>query len=80
MLAYVARRLALAVGTVFAAVLITFLLVHATGGSPGAVRLGPGATRRRSPRRTRSLVGTDRYTCSSSTTWDRWFRAIWGHR
>ena len=28
----------------FAAVLITFLLVHATEGSPGAVRLGPGAT------------------------------------
>jgi peptide/nickel transport system permease protein len=44
MLAYVARRLALAVGTVFAAVLITFLLVHAGSGSPGAVRLGPGAT------------------------------------
>src|SRR4051794_38844343 len=44
MLAYIARRLALAVGTVFAAVLITFLLVHATDGSPGAIRLGPGAT------------------------------------
>jgi peptide/nickel transport system permease protein len=44
MLAYIARRLALAIGTVFAAVLLTFLLVHATGGSPGAIRLGPGAT------------------------------------
>ena len=44
MLAYVARRLALAVGTVLAAVLISFLLVHATDGSPGAIRLGVAAT------------------------------------
>ncbi|MGY1815684.1 ABC transporter permease [Blastococcus sp. SYSU D00820] len=44
MLGYVARRLALAVGTVLAAVLITFLLVHAGESTPGAVRLGPGAT------------------------------------
>jgi peptide/nickel transport system permease protein len=44
MLAYVARRLALAVGTVFAAVLITFLLVHAGQGSPGAVKAGAGAS------------------------------------
>jgi peptide/nickel transport system permease protein len=44
MLAYVAKRLALAVGTVFAAVLITFLLVHAGGGSPGAVKAGPSGT------------------------------------
>ena len=44
MLAFVARRLGLAVGTVFAAVVISFLLVHAGGGSPGAVVLGPSAT------------------------------------
>ena len=44
MLAYVAKRLALAVGTVLAAVLITFLLVHAGNGTPGAVKAGPGAT------------------------------------
>jgi peptide/nickel transport system permease protein len=44
MLAYVARRLALAVGTVLAAVVISFLLVHATHGSPGAVKAGAGAT------------------------------------
>src|SRR3954447_5808466 len=43
MLAYVARRLALAVGTVFAAVVISFLLVHATDGSPGAIKAGAGA-------------------------------------
>jgi len=43
MAAYLARRLALAIGTVFAAVLITFLLVHAGDGSPGAVKAGPGA-------------------------------------
>lgn len=44
MLGYVAKRLGLAVGTVLAAVLISFLLVHAGDGTPGAVRLGPGAT------------------------------------
>ena len=44
MLSYVARRLALAVGTVLAAMLISFLLVHATDSSPGAVRLGTGGT------------------------------------
>ncbi len=44
MLAYVARRLALAVGTVLAAVLITFLLVHAGSGSPGAVKAGATGT------------------------------------
>jgi len=44
MFAYVARRLALAVGTVLAAVLISFLLVHATTGSPGAIIEGIGAT------------------------------------
>jgi peptide/nickel transport system permease protein len=44
MLAYVARRLAMAVGTVLTAVVISFLLVHLTDTSPGAVRLGPGGT------------------------------------
>lgn len=44
MLSFVARRLGLAVGTVFAATVISFLLVHAGGGSPGAVVLGPSAT------------------------------------
>jgi peptide/nickel transport system permease protein len=44
MLGYLARRLALAVVTVLVAVLISFLLVHATDGSPGAIVLGPGAT------------------------------------
>jgi peptide/nickel transport system permease protein len=44
MLGYVARRLALAVGTVLAAVVISFLLVHAAKGSPGAVVLGPTGT------------------------------------
>ncbi|MFG1922644.1 ABC transporter permease [Cryptosporangium sp. NPDC048952] len=44
MVAYLARRLAMAIGTLFAAVLITFLLVHAGDGSPGAVKAGPGAT------------------------------------
>src|SRR3954453_22064342 len=44
MLGYLARRLALAVVPALAAVLISFLLVHATDGSPGAIVLGPGAT------------------------------------
>jgi peptide/nickel transport system permease protein len=44
MLAYLARRLAMAVGTVLVAMVITFLLVHATGSTPGAVRAGPGAS------------------------------------
>ena len=44
MLGYVARRLALAIGTVLAAVVLSFLLVHATPGSPGAIVLGTGAT------------------------------------
>jgi peptide/nickel transport system permease protein len=47
MTSYVARRLAMAVGTLLAAVLISFLLVHATDTSPGAVRLGPGGTAER---------------------------------
>jgi peptide/nickel transport system permease protein len=44
MLPYIARRLALAVGTVLAAVVISFLLVHATPGSPGAIKAGPSGT------------------------------------
>ena len=44
MLGYVARRLAMAVGTILAAVVISFLLVHAAKGSPGAVVLGPSGT------------------------------------
>jgi peptide/nickel transport system permease protein len=43
-LTFIARRLALAVGTVLAAVVISFLLVHATHGSPGAIVLGPSGT------------------------------------
>jgi peptide/nickel transport system permease protein len=42
--AYIARRLAMAIGTVLAAVVISFLLVHAAKGSPGAVALGPTGT------------------------------------
>jgi len=44
MVSYVGRRLALAIGTILAAVVISFLLVHATPGSPGAVVLGPSGT------------------------------------
>jgi peptide/nickel transport system permease protein len=44
MLPYIGRRLAIALATVLAAVVISFLLVHATPGSPGAVVLGPSGT------------------------------------
>jgi peptide/nickel transport system permease protein len=44
MLGFLVKRLAMAVGTILAAVVITFLLVHATPGSPGAIVLGVGAT------------------------------------
>src|SRR3954453_14482747 len=44
MVMYLARRLALAVLTVLAAVLISFLLVHATPGSPGAIKAGANGT------------------------------------
>lgn len=43
MLRFLGRRLIMAIGTVFAASVISFLLVHATDGSPGAVALGMGA-------------------------------------
>jgi peptide/nickel transport system permease protein len=41
---YIARRALFAIATVLAAVLISFLLVHAAPGSPGAVVLGPSGT------------------------------------
>ncbi len=41
---YIAKRLAIGVGTIWAAFTLTFLLVHSTDNSPGAVRLGMGAT------------------------------------
>ncbi|MCM0621426.1 ABC transporter permease [Nocardioides bruguierae] len=44
MTAFVLRRLLMGVATLAAAVLISFLLVHAGSGSPGAVVLGPSAT------------------------------------
>ena len=69
MLAYVARRLALAVATVLAAMLISLLLVHATDGSPGAIVLGirrhSGADRREERA---NSAGTCRSGPSSSTT------------
>ena len=80
MLAYVARRLAMAVGTVFAAVVISFLLVHASDGSPGAIRLGVARHRRpRSPRRTTRWAGTARWSSSSSTTSATWSPVDLGH-
>jgi peptide/nickel transport system permease protein len=44
MIAYLARRLAFAVATVLAASVVSFLLVHASGGSPGAITAGAGAS------------------------------------
>lgn len=45
MMNYLARRTALALVTVAAAVVISFLLVHLTPGSPGELILGAGATK-----------------------------------
>ena len=44
MLTYLARRLAFAVATVLAASVVSFLLVHASGSSPGQITAGAGAT------------------------------------
>src|SRR5580704_17507859 len=44
MLTYLDRRLAFAVTTVLAASVVSFLLVHASCGSPGAITAGAGAT------------------------------------
>ena len=41
---YLARRIAFAVSTVLAASVVSFLLVHASGSSPGAITAGAGAT------------------------------------
>lgn len=43
MFRFIGKRLLIAVGTVFASSVISFLLVHATDGSPGAIALGMGA-------------------------------------
>jgi peptide/nickel transport system permease protein len=43
MLRFLGKRLLMALFTVFAASVISFLLVHATDGSPGAIALGMGA-------------------------------------
>ena len=80
MLAYVARRLAMAVGTVLTAVVISFLLVHATDTAPGRSGWGPAARPSGSPRRTRRWGGTTRCTCSSSTTSATSSRGTWGRR
>ena len=44
MVLYITRRLIFAIVTVLVAVLISFVLVHAAPGSPGAVVLGPSGT------------------------------------
>ncbi|ROO87629.1 peptide/nickel transport system permease protein [Actinocorallia herbida] len=44
MFAYLTRRLGLGVVTVLVASALSFLLVHASGGSPGAITAGQGAT------------------------------------
>lgn len=44
MVAYIAKRLAVSIATVLMAYTLTFMLVHASSSTPGAVRLGFGAT------------------------------------
>ncbi|MET7988441.1 MULTISPECIES: ABC transporter permease [unclassified Streptomyces] len=45
MFTYLARRFGLGVVTVLVASILSFLLVHASGGSPGAITAGEGATK-----------------------------------
>jgi peptide/nickel transport system permease protein len=68
MLAYLARRLAFAVVTVVAASLVSFLLVHASGSSPGEITAGAGATAAQVAAANRSL-GWDQPLATQYLTW-----------
>jgi len=68
MTAYLARRLALAVATVLAASVLSFLLVHASGGSPGAITAGAGATPAQVAAENRRL-GWDQPLVAQYLTW-----------
>lgn len=68
MVAFVARRLLFAVGTILAACVISFLLVHASPGSPGAVVAGTGASKAQIAAANHQL-GWDRPLVSQFWTW-----------
>ena len=68
MITYLARRLGFAVATVLVATLLSFLLVHASGGSPGAVTAGQGATPEQIAAENHRL-GWDRPLVTQYLTW-----------
>lgn len=68
MVAFIARRLLFAVGTILAASVISFLLVHASPGSPGAVTAGAGATKAQIAADNQHL-GWDRPLAAQFWTW-----------
>ena len=68
MVAFVTRRLLFAVGTVLAASVISFLLVHASPGSPGAVVAGVGASKAQIAAENHAL-GWDRPLAAQFWTW-----------
>jgi peptide/nickel transport system permease protein len=68
MVAFITRRLIFAVGTILAACVISFLLAHATPGSPGAVVAGAGATKAQIAAANHQL-GWDRPLVSQFWTW-----------
>jgi peptide/nickel transport system permease protein len=68
MLAYLARRLSLAVATVLSASVVSFLLVHASGSSPGQITAGAGATPAQAAAENHRL-GWDRPLVTQYLTW-----------
>ena len=68
MLAYVARRLAFAVATILAASVVSFLLVHASGSSPGQITAGAGASAAQVAAANHSL-GWDQSLVTQYATW-----------
>jgi peptide/nickel transport system permease protein len=68
MVAYVGRRLAFAVATVLAASVVSFLLVHASGATPGQITAGAGASAARVAAANRAL-GWDRPLVTQYLSW-----------
>jgi peptide/nickel transport system permease protein len=68
MIAYVGRRLAFALATVLSASVVSFLLVHASGSTPGQITAGAGASAARVAAANRAL-GWDRPLVTQYLAW-----------
>ena len=68
MLGYLARRLAFALATILAASVVSFLLVHASGSSPGVITAGAGASAAQVAAANHSL-GWDQPLVTQYATW-----------